>query len=653
MDLAQRDEAHIVRDHNVLVVLSALPDESVLEDFCGSVVTARDLDAQRPRFSGKTVYLCGDISGVLSGARDLEPELRAAARVFVVADHADPSLPWQTVPAGRVPVLVHGVGVLYRRFFDLGIDYFDRIRSEHTFQILTESTKPGQAHRTGIYLTPVERIGQELHFRLLRCSTNLSGPTENFRATDRHIVEALNQEAATIFQGQAPLNHVLAQIYHNTAATDVQKQTKAKIKAHADKTKDMPKNAIMAFCTFYDRHDVREEGLTRLIFRLKPQVAERPGCTLPAQFTVTLSPSSVFFVPMSTNRWYTHEIRPSSLDAAQAPTRLGYVVRCSATEAVHEDGHTLIHAQGALRRLQPPTPEGMAELRRLYAEENRTDTPIDYADRFLFSMNEGDYLAPAYDMADEFRQYPLPTTADPFEELSASVRFQDVGRGRQGAVLVRPDPARGTPIVRTTTSYALPAQPVCAAHLRLAGQIQSAASLPLELNNALVERYTDAYTTMGLHSDQAQDLEEGSYIALFSCYKHPERVTTPRLLVVESKEPDGGTFTIPLAHGSVVVFSLDTNRRFRHKIVLESSREAPENEWLGVTFRTSRTFVRYRDGRAYLEDSTPLVLADDEERQELYRLRGRENREPGFAYPPMSSTLSPSDLVPPEPGQAP
>ena len=31
--------------------------------------------------------------------------------------------------------------------------------------------------------------GDALHFRLLRCSTNLSGPTDDFRAADRHIAE--------------------------------------------------------------------------------------------------------------------------------------------------------------------------------------------------------------------------------------------------------------------------------------------------------------------------------------------------------------------------------------------------------------------------------------------------------------------------------
>jgi hypothetical protein len=312
------------------------------------------------------------------------------------------------VDLGRVPLLVHDVGVYYRRFFDLDLDLFNRISTEHTFQTLTEGTKPGTARRTGIYLTPVERDGEDLHFRLLRCSTNLSGPTENFRATDSYIVNALNQEAGFIFQNQAPLNHVLAQIYHNTPATAAQKQSKAKISAHADKTKDMPVNGIMAFCTFYDRLDKLQpltkdafdygykgvSGLTKLHFRLKDVVAERSECTLPHEFTLTLYPNSAFFMPLSTNRLYTHEIRSSMLDAELLPTRLGYVVRCSSTEAVCKHDRTFLKRDRELVKLEPPTIEGIDELRKLYAEENNTADFIDYGDRFLFSMNAGDYLAP-------------------------------------------------------------------------------------------------------------------------------------------------------------------------------------------------------------------------------------------------------------------
>ncbi|WP_243717517.1 hypothetical protein [Actinomadura sp. KC345] len=400
-------EAGIEDARNILVAPSALQDNGVVRDFFGSAITPEDLASGSPDLAQKTVYLCGDVSGI-SGRR-----LDAAAQVFVIRElshgyHEDAGEPWTLIDLGRVPIRVHGAGVYYRRFFGLGDDHFSRIQAEHAFQSLTESTKPGTAHRSGIYLTPVTQDGDELHFRLLRCSTNLSGPTETFRPTDTSIVEALNREAAAVFRNQAPLNHVLAQIYHNTHATAERKQSKAKISAHADKTKDMPVNGIMAFCTFYDRLDKLQpltgdafdygvkgvSGLTRLHFRLKEPNGERDGSALPSQFTLTLYPGSVFFMPLFTNRLYTHEIRPSPLDADLLPIRLGYVVRCSSAEAVHKDGHTFLKVDGDLVRLGPPTSEGMDELRRLYAEENKTSSFIDYGDEFLFSMNTGDYVAP-------------------------------------------------------------------------------------------------------------------------------------------------------------------------------------------------------------------------------------------------------------------
>ena len=403
MDNRDRTEARIVDSRNLLIVLSKLEEESLIRDFCGTAISGSDPGP--PSLAQKAVYLCGD----LSKARGLD--LRAAGRIAVIRELShgyEEDMTWPLVDLGRVPLRTHGVGVYYRRFFDLGTDYFSRIGSEHTFQSLTESTKPGKAHRTGIYLTPVRQDGDALHFRLLRCSTNLSGPTENFRASDTHIVDALNREAGFLFEDQAPLNHILAQIYHNTPAAAEQKQAKARISAHADKTKDMPANGIMAFCTFYDRLDKLRpltqdtfdygyrgiSGLTRLRFRLKEPAAQRLGPALPAQFTLTLYPNSVFFMPLSTNRLYTHEILSPTLDAELLPTRLGYVVRCSSTEAVHKEGHTFLKRNGELVQLEPPTIEGMTELRRLYAEENRTQAFIDYSSGFLFSMNGGDYIAP-------------------------------------------------------------------------------------------------------------------------------------------------------------------------------------------------------------------------------------------------------------------
>ncbi|MDC0670600.1 hypothetical protein [Nannocystis radixulma] len=650
-------EARIVDTRQVLIVLSSRGDERPMDDFAGTVVT--DPSAGVPDLAGKAVYLCGDVSK--ANALDLS----AASRVLAIreasyGDAAGDLAPWPVVGLGRVPIDVHGLGVYYRCFFDPEVDYAEQIRGEHIFQSLTESTKPGTAHRTGIYLTPVRTERDALHFRLLRCSTNLSGPTDNFRSTDRHIVDALNQEAALVFSGAAPLNHVLAQTYHNTPADAEKKQAKARISSHADKTKDMPDHGVMAFCTFYehldrlgpmagdlfDRGHRGISGLTRLRFRHKElEIGERG--TFPDQFTITLYPNSVFFMPLSTNRRYTHEIVPSELEAARLPTRLGYVVRCSKTEAVHEDGRTFLLQDGARVELEAPTPEGMMELRRLYAEENRTSAHIDYGDGFRFSMNAGDYRAPIYEASDLFRSYTVPTQGDLFAELSASARLEELGKGRRGAVLVMTQDPRGVPIVRTTTAYTLPAQCFRPIHATLARQICACASLAIPFNNALLEVYTRAYATMGAHSDQALDLDDAGEIALFSCYEYPEAGQSRRLMV-ESKEPGGPSFVIPLLHGRVVVFSADTNRRFRHRIVLDPATGAPDNRWLGVTFRTSKTWVHVRDGQPCLADGTPLTLANDEERHEFLRLRRRENQETEFVYPRVTCTLSPSDLWPPE-----
>jgi hypothetical protein len=648
-------EARLVDSRQVLIVLSPSDDTRAINAFCGTVITD---PTALPDLADKAVYLCGDVSKAhaldLSAARRVQVIRELSYGVEEGHDH----LRGAVVDLGRVPVRVHGVGVYYRRFFDRAGAHFHRIAREHTFQSLTESTKSAKAHRTGIYLTPVRREGDALHFRLLRCSTNLSGPTENFRATDRHIVDALNQEAALVFDAAAPLNHVLAQIYHNTPADAERKQAKARISQHADKTKDMPRDGVMAFCTFYDQlerlHPLPDDafdlghgrisGLTRLRFRLK-ETAASDGA-LPAQFTLTLYPGSVFFMPLSTNRLYVHEIVPSELDAARLPTRLGYVVRCSNAEAVHKDGHTFITSDGALMPLEAPTPEGMNELRRLYAEENRSSGPIDYGDQIRFSMNEGDYRAPTYDAADEFRVYAVSAPDDLFAQLSVSAPFEIVGKGRQGAVLVTIDDARGVPLVRSTTRYTLPAQPFRAVHTWLAAQIRACASLPKGFNNALIEAYTRACTTMGAHSDLALDLDDASEIALFSCYERPALARPTRRLLVESKEPGGASFAIPLAHHSVVVFSTETNRRFRHRIVLDDD-GAPDNPWIGVTFRTARTFVHARDGETCLADGARLTLASAEECREFLRLRGCENRETDFVWPHIPYTLSASDRMPP------
>lgn len=95
----------------------------------------------------------------------------------------------------------------------------------------------------------------------------------------------------------------------------------------------------------------------------------------------------------------------------------------------------------------------------------------------------------------------------------------------------------------------------------------------------------------------------------------------------------------------MVAVSVDANRRFTHTIALSAN--SPENDWLGMTFRTSKAFVRFVDGHAELPDGTRMTLASEEQRRELFHLRRRENDETDFAYSPLSYTLSESDLMPP------
>lgn len=216
--------------------------------------------------------------------------------------------------------------------------------------------------------------------------------------------------------------------------------------------------------------------------------------------------------------------------------------------------------------------------------------------------------------------------------------------------------------------YDIPAQCFGPAPKKLARVVETVASLPHRLNNALVEVYDNNYTKMGFHSDQAQDLAPGSYIAVYSSYENPDQPPTRKLVVEEkvtgARDGGGGDSTKPfrfevlLRHHSVVVWSLDTNRRFIHKIVLDLDKRtgqptAPENRWLGFTMRTSDTFVTCcqngdGDGEACVfEDGTPLVLATVEQRKQFYQMRGRENKEVNFEYPALGYTISRSDLLQP------
>ena len=92
---------------------------------------------------------------------------------------------------------------------------------------------------------------------------------------------------------------------------------------------------------------------------------------------------------------------------------------------------------------------------------------------------------------------------------------------------------------------------------------------------------------------------------------------------------------------SVIFFSVATNKRFLHKIVLESSGVRNHYEWLGITFRQSKTFICFNNELPYFVGSDKmLTLANDTQRREFYKHRKNENINSDFVYPKIDFTIS-------------
>ena len=232
--------------------------ENIKKNFCGIVYSDTESFTKHIYQPDTIIYMCGNIKKIIDEyyknvLKVNNVKILVALEFSFNRDMYDNEL-YNVIYMGEIPLNINNVGVYFRNLFSE--NYFNSINKEHKFQELTESNKPSNAFRKGIYLSEVENVNStdnELNFNLLRCSSNLDGPTDNFRKTDNIIINQVNGISKSFFSEETKLNHVLAQIYENkTIITDTKTvERKSKIKEHSDKTKDMPRNGLMAFCTFY------------------------------------------------------------------------------------------------------------------------------------------------------------------------------------------------------------------------------------------------------------------------------------------------------------------------------------------------------------------------------------------------------------------
>lgn len=240
--------------------------------------------------------------------------------------------------------------------------------------------------------------------------------------------------------------------------------------------------------------------------------------------------------------------------------------------------------------------------------------------------------------------------------MLAGVQLEEVAKGRQGAVLLDPHPDGRLPLVRSTTRYTRRHQRVPAVVAEFACGVQAWLKSPKPFNNIMVEKYSSAYRTMGLHTDQALDLDPESLICLVTLYGE-DGVEDGRELVVtdkEARDPAAVTWRVPLLHGTVVSFSVATNARHTHAIVAAraepaaSTAASPGRAWVGITLRTSRRALACpQDGQAELLPGVRLLLAEGKLARAYYCERARENRVVDFEFDPALDhlTISPSDVM--------
>lgn len=247
-------------------------------------------------------------------------------------------------------------------------NYFDDINNNHNLNDLCLTDNTTLSKRKGVYITKVNQENKTFH--LLRCSTNLSGPSEDCYDFDDIIINKVNELIKQEFPECENSNHVLAQVYYE----------RSKIKSHSDKTKDMPKNSTIAFCSFYKdiNHSSNRNPDDVAKIRFKHKITNE-------KIDYILYQGSVLIIDLEVNALYTHEIIPPVNDVV----RLGYVVRSSNVLASYDDNNVYLDG----KKIYYPSEEETQMIKQLYYDENIGTKILDYP-RVHFSLNKGDQIPP-------------------------------------------------------------------------------------------------------------------------------------------------------------------------------------------------------------------------------------------------------------------
>lgn len=248
-----------------------------------------------------------------------------------------------------------------------------------------------------------------------------------------------------------------------------------------------------------------------------------------------------------------------------------------------------------------------------------------------------------------FNKYTITDfKANLFNELSTNVNYENITKGRKGTNIVDIRDNNMIPLVRTTTVYNEASQKMLQIHYNIIEKIKNVSGISnLVLNNALIEIYNSEYCNMGFHTDQSLDLQDNSFICIFSCYKNENGIKSERKLYVKNKE-NGNTEIVNLSHNSVIIFDTETNKKHIHKIILENYDQNDKNEWLGITFRCSKRFIKFIDDIPYIYPNDVILrLANENEKKSFLREKGIENKISTFVYTEFDYTLSIGDLINP------